>query len=356
MRLRGCCPCLRGDAVSDEETVSMSAFHIPPRRRSDYQGFDEISDDGSCRSRSASTTSSTYIQPQLYDDTLESSDDYTLFGPPSLEDRVKREDLDSSFGIIHFTTKLCLKKVTVQLCDLRGLPAKGPQRTRAYWTAARVCVRKCAKKCRAVRGNERDTKVQLNEELTFLGSEGDTVQITVFEESDREKPLNRVDIVGHCEVTLERTQLNGTEDQDSGEERGHTVKLTQSLVSTPLGQLLLSLHYEDLSQLTVAVIKTKGLQEASIKIVLRCNGEKVKKGRIKGNGPIYNQSFKFILPEQFVPSSSVLLTLVGRQRKQAGFCIAGPWCTFSDGRLTQWGEMLMLKKAVVQWRYIYPLP
>ena len=67
----------------------------------------------------------------------------------------------------------------MHLCELKGLPAKGPQRSRTYWTAARVSVRKCTKKCRAARCNDKDTSLQLNEELSFLGSAGDIIQVTV---------------------------------------------------------------------------------------------------------------------------------------------------------------------------------
>lgn len=80
----------------------------------------------------------------------------------------------------------------------------------------------------------------------------------------------------------------------------------------------------------------------------------VKTTRIKGEGPVYRESVKFILPEQFLPTSSVLILLKLTNQTYDAVCVSGPWTTYSDGRLTHWGEMLMQERAVLQWRMLYP--
>ncbi|XP_022644109.1 uncharacterized protein LOC111243182 [Varroa destructor] len=353
--------CFRGDALPEDRTQAAytSQFQIPPRRGSNYQGFNELSEEGLFKLRSTSAASSTQIQPELYADSLEENDGFTLDGPPFLGDRVKREEVGASHGTLVLTTKAHDdKQICLRFCDIRGLPDKGLTRSRSYWITARVTVGKCSKKCRAVRVNEQDATTSLNEELHFLGSAGDSLHIAVFEDSGKERPLDQTHVLGYCQVAFKRV----TEGRNTNEgETLHTCFLTQAPVTTPTGQLLLSMSYENANLLTVAIVRTKGLPESIIKITLRCNGQKIKKGRVMGCGPIYNQSFKFLLPEQFISSSSVVISLLPGNRKlrrtgnRNACCISGPWMMFSNGRLTHWGEMLVLKKPVLQWRLLYPI-
>lgn len=81
-----------------------------------YAGFNELSEEGLSKLRSTSAASSTQIQPELYADSLEENDGFTLDGPPFLGDRVKREEVGASHGTLVLTTKAHDDKQCVPRC------------------------------------------------------------------------------------------------------------------------------------------------------------------------------------------------------------------------------------------------
>lgn len=108
-------------------------------------------------------------------------------------------------------------------------------------------------------------------------------------------------------------------------------------------------------------IKTDNYQ-TYVKITLMCSGEKVKTERTATVSscqmPVYNQSYHFIVPSQYLEDTSIVATVLAKghlkQDAVIGRSVSGPYTdSYSQNQKTQWGEMVRDRKPVLKWRSLY---
>ncbi|XP_076317973.1 synaptotagmin-1-like isoform X1 [Tachypleus tridentatus] len=371
------------------EAVCLSNHHLPPGHQKLGVTLSNTEEGWTGRERrfsmySVSTDASTVSTSLQFSDTSQSTPhklEETESPWQSLEDfdldeTCENNDMDSDgFGYLLFNTDYDNEnnRLTVFLKKAEDLPYMGQEKT--YDTFVRVTVLPCKRKYfKSSRIVKNALNPEFQEYFTFPIEKKDlqkqTLRLSLFDYSRQ----GRHDAIGHVLVSMYQVVLQRT--------KNYRIPLTpQSLPLENLGQVLLALSYSSTKSLlkvsvlrgrdyriNPAVVKTslknlcnKDKLDTFVKVTLMCSGQKVKTMKTSvmssSQNPLYNQSFHFVVPVNFLDDSSVVVTAMAKgsfnQNAVIGRIVCGPFLQNSGGNPTFWGEMLLKDHQVVKWQTLY---